>query len=212
MAKVPVPGRVKTRLGPLLGPDGCARLQRALITRTCTVVVDSGLPLFVFLDDPVWAEEAGGVLPPLARVRRQATGDLGRRMLAAVRQVHREQPGPVLVIGTDAPTLAGDLLTAAATTLREGADAVLGPALDGGYYLAGLARPIPAVFGIDPLLWGGDGVLAATQQQLYDVRVRWQLLPTLRDLDTPEDAAALLADPALPAVIAAHLVPSAVQS
>lgn len=212
MAKAPVAGRVKTRLSPLLGPSGCAHLQRLLIRQTCAVVGASGLPLFVFLDDPQWGSGDDRALSDGARVRRQADGHLGQRMLAAVRQVHREQPGPVLVIGTDAPTLTSELLTIAATALRGDLDAVLGPALDGGYYLIGLSRPLPAVLSIDPRLWGGDQVRAATQRQLDTLGARWKLLAPLRDLDTPADAAALRCDAACPPAIRKHLRTQAMPS
>ena len=75
---------------------------------------------------------------------------------------------------------------------------VLGPAYDGGYYLAGMTRPVPSLFDIDPELWGGPGVLAATVTRVEANGLRCHLLEVLRDLDTPEDAVALAAEPTLP--------------
>jgi glycosyltransferase A (GT-A) superfamily protein (DUF2064 family) len=80
---------------------------------------------------------------------------------------------------------------------------VLGPALDGGYYLIGLrAAPHTELFALDAAWWSTDKVLAATLDLADDAGLRTQLLAPLRDLDTPEDAAALLADPMLPPRIA----------
>ena len=210
MAKAPRPGRVKTRLHPLLGPAGCARLQRELLAHTCATVASCGLRGFVFLDDQEAAGAAAVALPEDFSVRQQVMGDLGRRMSAAVQQVWQERRSPVLVIGTDAPTLTAALLAAASRALANTTDVVLGPALDGGYYLIGLPRPLPKVFAIDPTVWGGDQVLSATQQRLRELGAGWQLLPALSDLDTPQDALRLRRDPMLPKAIGAFLDPSQV--
>lgn len=208
MGKEPRPGAVKTRLHPLLGPDGSAALQRALLAHTCGVAAATGLPTFLSVDPP----DATARLAPLVgegvTLLPQSAGHLGDRLTAAVDTVFATVPGPVLVIGVDAPTLTALLLTEAVALLADGADradAVLGPALDGGYYLIGLRRPSRTVFAIDPALWGGDGVLTATLGRLRSAGLRVALLSPLRDLDSPEDAAALLTDPALPTAVAAHL-------
>ncbi len=86
-----------------------------------------------------------------------------------------------------------------------GADTVFGPALNGGYYLVGMARPLPELFAIDPALWGGPQVLAASRHAARDAGLRVGQLPALRDLDTPQDAAEFLAEGALPEDIAALL-------
>jgi glycosyltransferase A (GT-A) superfamily protein (DUF2064 family) len=112
---------------------------------------------------------------------------------------------PVVLIGSDAPTLGPDRIRAAARLLAEGADAVLGPALDGGYVLLGLPAPDPAAFAIDPALWGGPHVLAATRAALAGAGREAVLLDPLPDLDTPDDARALLAGGGLPEPIAALL-------
>jgi rSAM/selenodomain-associated transferase 1 len=134
----------------------------------------------------------------------QRGADLGQRLTAAVTDAFTDGAGPLLVIGTDAPTLTGDHLTAAFTAL-EGHDVALGPALDGGYYLIGLREPHTSLFTLGPDVWSTDRVLAATRALARGERLSVGLLPPLRDLDTPEDAAALLPDPALPAPIAALL-------
>lgn len=203
MARAPVPGSVKTRLQPVLGPAGCARLQAALIRRTVALALQvAAAGTYLALDpagaptdltDPVLAE---------VRVLQQRGGDLGARMGAAVDDVAGRHRGPIVVIGTDAPTLTATHLHQAAGRVAAGEEVVLGPALDGGYYLIALRQPIPPLFAIDPALWGGPRVLAATLDVAAAARVRTGLLSPLRDLDTPADAAAFLADPGLPSAIA----------
>ena len=204
MAKAPRPGLAKTRLHPLLGADGAAALQAALIAHTVTLAA-AVAPTFVAVDPPDAQAEVLPLLPAGVPLFGQAPGDLGTRMAAAVLHVAARTGGPVLVVGTDVPTMPAATLRTAADLLTAGADAVLGPALDGGYYLIGLPVPDPAAFALEPGLWGGHQVLAATQAALARAGRTPVLLEPLPDLDTPADAWALLAAPGLPGPIA-HLL------
>jgi rSAM/selenodomain-associated transferase 1 len=201
MAKAPRPGLAKTRLAPLLGADGAAALQAALIRHT-VALAGSVASTYVALEPPDAVAEVTPLLPAGVPVFSQVGGDLGTRMAAAVAHVAARTGGPVLVVGTDVPTLPAATLRTAAALLAGGADAVLGPALDGGYYLIGMPAPNPAAFAIDPGLWGGHQVLAATMSALAGAGRAPALLEPLPDLDTPADARALLAAPGLPAPIA----------
>ncbi|HET9690490.1 MAG TPA: TIGR04282 family arsenosugar biosynthesis glycosyltransferase [Acidimicrobiales bacterium] len=208
MAKAPRPGLAKTRLHPLLGPDGSAALQAALIA-SATATAASVLPTWVAIAPAGAAAEVVPLLPDGVGTFDQVEGDLGVRMAAAVATVHARTGGPVLVIGTDAPTLRAEHLEAAAAVVGGGA-AALGPALDGGYWLIGLPEPLPAAFAIPPDLWSGPEVLTATRRALEGAGRTVELLAPLRDLDTPDDAAALLAEAAegevaLPPEVAALL-------
>lgn len=206
MAKAPRPGHAKTRLHPLLGAAGAARLQAQLIRHTTAVTIRAGLHTHLAFDPPDAHADLARTVPCQVRLLPQRGDDLGRRLTAAVADTFAEHAGPLLVIGTDAPTLTPALLTAALIHLGE-ADVVLGPALDGGYYLIGLTRPQSALFAIDPALWGTDQVLAATLSAARAQGLTVRTLPRLRDLDTPEDAVALLTDPLLPAPVARLLTP-----
>lgn len=196
MAKAPVPGQVKTRLEPLVGPTGCARLQAALLASAIdTAHATAPGRTFVAL--------CGSCeLPAHVRVFMQHGANLGERMQRAVQEVAARHTGPIVVIGTDAPTLRVDHLQAAAAAVADRADVAFGPALDGGYYLVAVRRPNPHVFAIDPVLWGGSDVLAASLASTGRAGLRTVVLEPLRDLDTPGDAAAFRADPALPAPLA----------
>ena len=74
----------------------------------------------------------------------------------------------------------------AAEALRR-RDVVIGPAEDGSYYLIGLNRPLPWLFA--PMAWGTDAVFATTMERLRARGIEPALLPTLADLDRPEDLA-----------------------
>lgn len=206
MAKAPRPGRVKTRLHPLLGPPGCARLQAALIRNACQVVADAGLRCAVAVDPADAAAELTGLIPSSATVIGQSPGNLGERMRDATRVAFAAGAARVVVLGVDVPTVQSAAIADAVRQLDGGADVVVGPALDGGYYLIGMRRPLDTVFDLLPAAWGGstvlDDTLAIARRHRLDVR----LLEPLTDLDTAADAAMLLADPLLPREIVAVLV------
>ncbi|THA27932.1 glycosyltransferase [Streptomyces sp. RKND-216] len=213
MAKAPQPGTVKTRLHPLLGPEGCAALQAELIRHTLALTTGHGLRSHL-AHAPADARNAlAALVPANVELRPQRTGALGLRLAAAVEDVFASGAGPLLVMGTDAPTLTAGHLTTALQAL-ESRDVVLGPARDGGYYLIGMNRPQTGLFALEPDLWGGDRVFAATRALAEDEGLTIAALPELRDLDTPEDAAAHLdafstgADGEFPTRVAAMLRPA----
>ncbi|HEY2204136.1 MAG TPA: TIGR04282 family arsenosugar biosynthesis glycosyltransferase [Pseudonocardia sp.] len=200
MARAPVAGRTKTRLEPLLGPGGCARLQTALIRRTAAL--DDGTGSLAHTPS-----DAAGLIRPLVgpriRLFPQRGGDLGERMASAVRTVGvGVGAGPVIVVGTDCPVLDRTHLAGAVAALDAGHDVVLGPAHDGGYYLIGVARPDPRVFAIPTGAWGGPEVAALTAEAVAGAGLSLGFLDPEHDLDTPADVPALLGDPRLPAAIA----------
>ena len=206
MAKAPRPGSAKTRLEPLLGGEGCAALQAELIgvvTAWAAAVspgrahVACGPDAGAVAEVAAWA--AGGV-----EAFADGEGDLGDRLAAASGRVLDAAPGPLLVVGTDMPMLRERDGEAAAEQFDGGADVVLGPALDGGYWLVGLARPVSELFELGAE-WGGQRVLERTLEIASGLGLRVGLLDERRDLDDPEDARALLADPALPDGVAGVL-------
>jgi rSAM/selenodomain-associated transferase 1 len=118
----------------------------------------------------------------------QRGADLGARMAHAFAFHFDRGDCPVVAIGADAPEVDAGTVQEAVRRLRE-ADVVLGPAVDGGYYLLGLRRPAPYLFSGVP--WGTCRVLQVTVALCvaHDVGVGW--LTPLRDLDTAADMEAL---------------------
>ena len=182
LAKAPLPGLVKTRLIPLLGADGAAALATRLIERAVATAcaADAGpVTLWTTPDakHPLFQQMRRQFGVKLAR---QPDGDLGARILAAVEAAK----GPVLVIGTDCPSLTAGHLRSVAEVLH-GYDAALIPAEDGGYVLIGLRRPQPALF--SGISWGGSTVAAETRWLMSAHALTWRELPALWDVDAPDD-------------------------
>jgi uncharacterized protein len=181
LAKAPLPGLVKTRLIPVLGSEGAARLQGALVARTVATACRSGVgpvTLWTSLDPDHEIFTALASQFDL-RLARQHDGDLGARMLAAI------AAGPTLVIGNDCPALAPHHLREAAAALRDGNDVVIIPAEDGGYVLIGMRRPQPALF--CAMHWSVPTVLAETRRRLAQCGLRARELAVLWDVDVPLD-------------------------
>lgn len=182
-ARAPVPGAAKTRLIPALGAEGAAELSARLLRRTLEIARDWPLALWCSptTQHPLFAQCAGEFGTTLCPQRGE---NLGQRMHDAFVATLAEVPWAVL-IGCDCPELGADDLRQAVAALQDGADAVLGPAADGGYYLIGLRRPVAALFeGVD---WGTERVLSQTRARLRDSACRWHELSLRRDLDRPED-------------------------
>lgn len=183
LARSPVPGRVKTRLIPVLGEEGACDLQRALLERALQLPEEGFSQRFLWLDDipdaglQALAEKQGWTLVE------QPVGDLGERM-RRIAVLGLAESDAVVLIGNDCPALDAQYLTSARAALHE-RTAVLGPAEDGGYVLLGLRRVDPLLF--DAMPWGTDRVLAMTRDRLQQLEWGHQLLPTLWDVDRPED-------------------------
>jgi uncharacterized protein len=189
-ARAPEPGRVKTRLVPLLGAQGAARLHARLAEQTLATALAAGFEQVDLYGSP-------GIDHAFFRknqkrfgvdLRSQGRGDLGDRMYRAFERALRSRAFVVL-IGSDCPVLRPADLRAAASALQAGADAVLSPAEDGGYALIGLRRVSRRLF--DGIAWSTPQVLAQTRRRLSRLRWRWKELRTVWDVDRPEDVARL---------------------
>jgi len=205
MAKAPKPGAVKTRLEALLGPEGCATLQAALIgvASRWAVEVAPGAAYLAYGPDGAARDELAPYVPDGIELFRDGEGDLGDRLVFATERVFGERSDPLLVVGTDMPLLAGAHARAAEKALLD-AEVCFGPALDGGYWIVGLRRPCAEVFSLRER-WGGPEVLERSLDLARGAGLTSALLGSERDLDDASDARALLADPRLPPGIAGLL-------
>lgn len=193
-ARAPEPGRVKTRLAPLLGERGAALLHARLVERTLRTAQAAGFSRILLYCSPGGRDGFFDRMQKRFGVRLypQGRGGLGERMYRALRR----HPGAVL-IGADCPALRSADLRAAARALQAGEDAVFSPAEDGGYGLVGLRRAARAAFdGVD---WGSARVMAQTRRNLRRLKWRWRELRTVWDVDRPEDVARLRRSGLLPA-------------
>jgi uncharacterized protein len=189
--KAPVPGFAKTRLIPVLGADGAARLAQRMIEDTLATVITARigpveLCITPAITDLAWREYG---FPTEFTISDQGDGDLGARMARAAQRI-LESGERVLLIGTDCIDMTDELLREAANALDK-VDAVLYPAEDGGYVLLGLRRFDETLF--TSIAWSTPEVCATTLDRIQ--ALNWSMLvgKTLRDLDEPEDLG-LIAD------------------
>lgn len=185
-AKAPRAGLVKTRLARDVGEERALALYRSVGARVAARV-GAAYPITVWFE-PQEAENEMRAWLGNREFRRQPTGDLGLRMQRAFATHLDRGDRPVIAIGADAPGVDATVVAEAVRAL-ETADVVLGPAVDGGYYLLGVARSIPDLFREIP--WGTATVLARTLDRCQALGVSTALLATLRDLDTAADLAPL---------------------
>ena len=189
-SRYPIPGQTKTRLIPALGATGAAAFHRHMATQLLHQARTYREQLQPqTLDIQVWF--TGGSPEAMATwfgsdvaYYPQASGDLGDRLWSAMAHNLQIAPGPVVVVGTDCPDLDAQVLAQGFHAL-ETADLVLGPALDGGYYLLGLTQPWPQLFQAIP--WSSDRVLSKTLEVANRLNLRIKQLLPLKDCDRPED-------------------------
>lgn len=183
MTKIPKPGAVKTRLGAGVGMGPAARwFRRQSLSLIRRLSADPKWETILAVAPDREGLEARVWPPHIPRIR-QGSGDLGDRMGRVFRAL---PPGPVVIIGADIPGVARPDIAAAFRALSR-ADAVFGPAEDGGYWLIGLARGrqrAPAGL-FNNVRWSTAHALADTEASLGDARIVH--VRTLRDVDTAED-------------------------
>jgi uncharacterized protein len=177
IAKQPVPGRVKTRLVPPCTDEQAAALAEAALADTLhsVLAVPAARRVLVLEGEP------GAWLPPGFDILPQCGGPLDERLAGAFSAVR----GPALLIGMDTPQVTPALLTVD----WHGADAVFGPAEDGGFWALGLRRPDPALLRGVPMSRPHTGAIQRARLAAAGLRVTD--LPQLRDVDTAADAVAV---------------------
>jgi rSAM/selenodomain-associated transferase 1 len=182
IAKEPLPGRCKTRLAPPLSLEGAAHLAAAALADTLAVAAACGAERRVIALDG----EPGAWLPAGFEVLAQRGRGLDERLANAFEDVG----GPALLIGMDTPQVTPALLDHALRRLRRpGVGAVLGPALDGGYWAIGLRRPRREL--IEGVPMSSHLTFTAQYERLRAHGLRVGLLPHLRDVDVIDDARAV---------------------
>ncbi len=185
LAKAPIPGHAKTRLGQAIGMEAAASVYERVLRRQLSTLA-MGLPrtekrLYVASQrDRPWFEEYGRTW----QLSEQASGDLGDRIARAFQQCFEGGAKQVVVVGADSPDLTTGLIQEAFSTLAEN-DLVLGPTTDGGYYLIGQRAPGAPLF--ERIPWSTPQVLARTRRRAERLGLTCRLLPPLIDIDTVED-------------------------
>ena len=119
--------------------------------------------------------------------------DLGEKMKNVFTRCFSESFRSVVVIGSDSPDLPRRIIGEAFQALEKHG-AVIGPALDGGYYAIGFTRESFTPEAFDGIAWGTDDVFEKTMRHLQEAGITVHVLPPWRDIDRPEDIAALIKD------------------
>jgi len=183
IAKAPSPGRSKTRLSPPLSLDEAALLARAALSDTLAAAVATPAGRHVLVLDG----EPGPWLPSGMDVIPQRGAGLDERLANAFVDLE----GPTLIIGMDTPQVVPSALGAALRAL-DATPALLGPAVDGGYWAIGLRRPDRrALLGV---AMSTSRTLTAQRRRLEALGLSVGQLRTLRDVDTYADAVAVALD------------------
>lgn len=194
-AKRPAAGAVMTRLTPPLSPEQAASLYEACVDDVLDLATSLGRPVIVcYAGGDVARAYFTGRHPTLPR-RPQADGDLGARMAEGFASAFGQGVERVVLIGTDLPTLPAAAVDAAFERLSE-ADAVLGPADDGGYFLIGIrnaAWPAAAALFTD-IAWSTPAVLSATLARAEAAGLTADVMSPWYDVDDHDDLARARAD------------------
>lgn len=199
--RFPQPGHTKTRLIPAVGAVGAADLQRQMteyllgcfqdiclqqlsqremaIALTLQVHFTGGTTaqMLSWLGKQQTSELAYSLVP-------QCKGDLGARLTFALDRGFTSGLNQIVVVGSDCPSVNQAKIRQTLTLLRSH-DVVIGPAIDGGYYLIGLNRPCPFLF--ENIPWSTDRVLETTRAIAAHHNLSVALLSPLSDIDCPED-------------------------
>lgn len=179
IAKEPVAGRVKTRLCPPLAARQAAQVAAAALADTLDAVAAAPAQRRVLVLDG----NRGPWLPDGFEVVPQLSGGLDVRLAGALASMD----GPCLLVGMDTPQVSADLLADGVDRLARGAEAVIGPAADGGFWAIGLAQRAPAAFPGVPM--STSGTYRAQLRRLFALGLDVDVLPTLCDVDVADDLA-----------------------
>ena len=173
-------GRVKTRLAKSIGDQAALETYKILSKHTSKIISEIDSDQLIFYSDKIQDNDIWTATNCKKQI--QTKGDLGQKMLAAFQYGFSLGYQKILIIGSDLYSLRPKHIESAFEQL-ENYDVVIGPALDGGYYLLGLNFIIPKIF--KQKQWSTSSVLKETLSDLKEFNVN--LLEPLNDIDTYED-------------------------
>jgi uncharacterized protein len=199
MARAPRHGEVRRALEPLLGADGCVALQSELIVQAGSWAhqVAPGA-VHVAHHPPDAGRELRALIGADAAVFPQNGDGIAGRLADAAARVFARSRGPLLIVWPDLPRLRVEHASGALDDLKSGCDVVFGPAIDGGFYLVAIARPLPKLFALPEQTWRSPDVMTVGIAAARDAGLEIGILRAERALHRPADVRAALADPLLP--------------
>lgn len=184
--KNPLPGKVKTRLARTIGEAKALEIYQQLLLHTVAITKEVNTDKAVFYSDfigesDIWPEAI------YQKYVQQGT-ELGQRMENAFCWAFWQRYEQVVIIGSDCPQLTATIIHQAFEALQT-SQVVIGPAVDGGYYLLGLKSNVSQLF--TNKAWSSPTVFTSTIADLQKLQLCYKLLPLLHDIDHEEDLALL---------------------
>lgn len=179
--KNPVEGKVKTRLAKSIGDEKAVVIYKQLLQHTYIITKEMGIDKYVYYGDyvnnnDIWDDNYKKAL--------QQGADLGQRMENAFKEVLSVGYKKVLIIGSDCAQLTTDIINTAIEKLDE-SDIVIGPSLDGGYYLLGMKKITSQLFnGIE---WSTNTVFSKSLEIAGNQHLKVTTVQKLSDVDVIED-------------------------
>ena len=193
-AKQPMPNQVKTRLVPPLSPEQAATLYTAFLIDWCEVLSElADVDIVIAYTPPEGQSDLQALIGDSATYVPQIGTGLGERLISATQWAAEQGYTKILIVGSDSPTLPISYISEA-ITLLDARDIVIGPSVDGGYYLIGFAATtltatVPHIF--EEIAWSTADVFQQTVTRIREAEVTLGLLPVWYDVDTAEDLAFL---------------------
>ncbi len=179
--KNPILGRAKTRIAQHVGDQKALIIYQKLLQKTMQISSSWNGDKYIYYDqfidrNDLWSNQDYSK-------KKQIDGDLGQKMNAAF---HELLPlySKVAIIGSDCYQLTNEIITQA-FELLDISDLVLGPSLDGGYYLLGMKSSHEQLFVDIP--WSSNQVTTKTLNKINDLGLSHSLLTPLKDIDYYED-------------------------
>ena len=176
----------------MVGTRGATALARAFLIDTASLAARCDAAVTIVAFAPPSARDRVSAVFPGARLVAQPRGSFGTRLAGAL-DAGLERAQAVVLIGTDSPTLEARLIGAAFAALAGGADCVLGPSRDGGYYLIGCRARLPRTL-FSSMPWSTTAVFSTTRDRIHAAGLRLALLPERYDVDDAASLALLRAD------------------
>lgn len=182
VAKAPASGRSKTRLVPPLAPADAAALHEALLLDTLAACAAEADDVRILYADAADREPLQALVPDVPLVQQEGRGLADALRLGIARHL---ADGPVAIVSSDVPGLPAGALAAAFGALAGGADVVLGPAVDGGYWLIAMREADDRPF--EDIPWSTPAACAVTRRRCEEAGLRVVELCSWRDIDTLVD-------------------------
>lgn len=186
-AKLPRAGEVKTRLGRAVGMARAADIYRELAEHAFGIadeLASGGTKVYLFYDPIATGQDIRSWIGRRFSYVPQEGQSLGDRMHHAFAMAFDDGARHAVIIGTDVPELQASMVNNAFNRLANH-DIVIGPSLDGGYFLLGMTAPIKDVF--HGVVWSTGKVFDGTMARIRQLDLSCSVLPALADIDTEQD-------------------------